>query len=121
MTRLSTKNLTLAVVVLLIIAGAGFGFTHWGSLEDRGQLPKLVTGRIDCSGSKEVIVLEPGDPIPFPRSTSLEQNVCSFMQFLIVVAIIALPPILVAVLPLAIIIAIAIIIWKTWKRQKPPR
>lgn len=40
MTRLSTKKLVLVLAVLLIIAGVGFGFTRWPTLQDDQPVPQ---------------------------------------------------------------------------------
>jgi len=69
--------------------------------------------------AQETIILEPGEPIPFPRDTGLVDKTANFFQFIAVLAVLYLPLIIaVSALPLLIVTILIFVIWNRWKKKK---
>ena len=99
--KMSSLSLSLFLVALFMVAG----FAH--AAINNGAPPA------------EIIVTEPV-VIDLPPTATSSQNVSTLANFLVTIAVIVLPIVIISALPIVFIVVVAIIIWRLWKKWKRP-
>ena len=66
-----------------------------------------------------MIVTEPV-VINFPPTATPTQNVSALATFLINIAVVVGLPIIISALPIVVIVVLALLLWRAWKKRKKP-